>query len=110
MTPDQWLKEVKERCEKAIKGPWTIYPPQHDHDYITVRSKFDEVCAVTINGLPELDAEFIASARQDLPRAIRLIEKYRTVLQEMAVDKYDGNAEGFYGTKAQAALDYTGDE
>ena len=55
------LQEIKERCEKASPGPW-------------------KVLNMLYNSVDE-DAEFIAHAREDIPKLIAEIERLQALKQ-----------------------------
>ncbi len=70
MITKQELEAIKERCEKATEGPW----------HTAVSSRFPhEDCIMFENkevaeAYEYYDAEFIANARQDIPKLIAEIE------------------------------------
>ena len=88
--PRAWLDAVDARTNAATDGPWErdrTYPLGHPGPYsISVRSP-----QVTVSdGLTKRDAEFIASARTDLPAATTAL---RAVLDLHADDGYGDCAE-----------------
>lgn len=70
MLTKEELEAIKERCEKATEGPW----------HTAVSSRFPhEDCIMFENkevaeAYEYYDAEFIANARQDIPKLIAEIE------------------------------------
>lgn len=89
--PRAWLDAVDARTNAATDGPWErdrTYPLGHPGPYsISVRSP-----QVTVSdGLTKRDAEFIASARADLPAATTAL---RAVLDRHARRPYDTIRDG----------------
>ena len=86
MTLDDWLKQQEELCEKATKGPWSVYSRGKKRATITIDIGTVPVghrpCIVDwpgfdSNGLlvqqNNSNADFIASARTSLPLALKII-------------------------------------
>jgi len=80
------LKALRELCERATPGPWTLY---FDDGHWLERPGTTDLCAHT-----NTDARFIAAARSALPALIDLvaakdaeIERLREVLRD--VKDYD---------------------
>lgn len=94
MSIDFWLKEVKERCEKATKGPWNF---STDLGNRKSGYRFDS----------KDDVIFISNSRTDLPRAIRLIEKYREALEIIYTSS---ELSLYFDDEERELLNYTGEE
>jgi hypothetical protein len=76
---DEELKVIRERCEKATPGPWRA-----DGRYIeTIEGAEEEMAIYDEGGHDELDAEFIAHAREDVPRLLEEIERLREGLKKL---------------------------
>ncbi len=77
MISNEELTQIKERTEKATLGPWnsrkdgTVFL-EHTQDIANV---------CTVNG----DAEFIAHAREDVPRLVAEVERLRAELADIIV-------------------------
>lgn len=92
---DKWLDEVEKRCEAATDGPWRSdfvgEPVAVCADF--VRKEYPDLVPVAV--LPEMDVElregldwianikFIAHARIDLPRALRIIRTMKAALEKI---------------------------
>ena len=63
------IKQIKERCERATKGPWISFVEGRDHtsgcNYIRTDGNDIELTGASID-----DQDFIAHARQDVPALI----------------------------------------
>lgn len=68
------LAAIRQRCEKATKGPWKSYVEGRDHDsgssFIMTSGADIELLGATI-----ADQDFIASARQDIPELINEVAR-----------------------------------
>lgn len=65
---EERLQQIKERVEKATKGPWEAYyrvSPRGAHKNWHIGNE-DGLCQITIHG-KEADYEFIAHSRADIP-------------------------------------------
>lgn len=80
------VQEIREREQKATKGPWEEIPLPFGK---TVLSK---VSPQTV--LIHVDAEFIANARQDIPYLLRRLELAEAVIRknEMVLKVVDGTS------------------
>ncbi|WP_061236044.1 hypothetical protein [Leptospira weilii] len=67
------LEEIKKRCGASTPGPWKSFIEGRDHtsgsDFIRT-SKND----IELSGASVADQDFIANAKQDIPRLIAEIE------------------------------------
>lgn len=100
MTPafTAYLTDIKQRRDKATPGPWTIYNSEQRSRFaenwreinpmVVVPSSFDRTvgeeretyCGVKIKGD---DAAFIAHARTDVDRLLRIVELKQKALEEI---------------------------
>ena len=83
---------IRQRCERATKGPWTVVvreissDPNEDHERFVQFGDPEED-----SSLPkEADAEFIAHAREDIPTLLDALEQaeqqrdeWRVALEEI---------------------------
>lgn len=73
------LEEIKSRCAAASPSPWVSYIEGRDHtsgsDFIMVGSGTDRLEDIELIGATKADQDFIAHARQDIPRLIAEIER-----------------------------------
>lgn len=99
-----WMKEVRERCEKATSGPWGAdcepWPGNQNLQYWINTHDDGLACAVSKD-----DAKFIACAREDIPKLLeevemlkvlkegyrRLAEKYKSSLEVIELQAINGN-------------------
>jgi len=98
MTMDEYLKEVKEREQGAMKGPW-----RYDGlDCFNEDGEWDQVIDISPDDLITLptgkfehkeaelntgcrkNAEFIAHSRQDIPTLLAIIGVYRGAIEKVA--------------------------
>lgn len=88
-SPD-WMQEARERCDAATPGPWRRLPDMSvveaeedgslvaDTDPTAIQYGTPQASdAATIVAQAHANAEFIAAARDDLPRALDEIERLR---------------------------------
>ncbi|MBR0957025.1 hypothetical protein [Bradyrhizobium japonicum] len=77
LTNDE-IEAIKARCEQATAGPWKSFIEKRDKisgpDFIQTEGE-----DIYLTGATLADQEFIAHARQDIPRLIAEIERLRTV-------------------------------
>lgn len=74
---EQELKEIEDRCNKATKGPWKSMIEGRDHtsgDSFIMTSGEDIYIS---NPLFDNNQDFIASAKQDIPKLIAEIRKLK---------------------------------
>jgi hypothetical protein len=73
------LSEISQRCEQATSGPWKSYVEGRDHfsgsDFIMTAGEDLYLTGVTV-----LDQDFIAHARQDVPRLVMEVRRLKTLL------------------------------
>ena len=89
---DQELAEMQLRAEQASPAPWQSFLERRDHlsgdSFIRVGGLDDDepdmyVMRQTDKGLPpasEFDLDFIANARQDVPRLVAEVRRLRQLL------------------------------
>lgn len=74
MITEDELKQIELRCSDAQPGPWKAYIENRDHesgsDFIMTGSDDIELLGATV-----ADYDFIANARQDIPRLIQEIRE-----------------------------------
>ena len=70
------LQQMQARCEAATKGPWRSLVEGRDHlsgsDFIRTAGE-----DIELSGATTADQDFIAHARQDVPRLIAEIRRLR---------------------------------
>ncbi|MCA1372419.1 MULTISPECIES: hypothetical protein [unclassified Bradyrhizobium] len=77
LTADE-IEAIKARCEQATAGPWKSFIETRENisgsDFIQTEGE-----DIYLTGATEADQDFIAHARQDIPRLIAEIERLRTI-------------------------------
>jgi len=82
------LKEIEDRCNKAVKGDWKSFIEGRDHtsgdSFIMTGIKEGESIwsdnrgpDIYLSGATEFDQDFIAHAKKDIPRLIAEIRKLK---------------------------------
>ena len=76
---DSELLRIQRLCEAATPGPWKAYIEGRDHES---GSSFIQTSGpdIELSGARDEDYDFIASARQDLPR---LLDEVRRLRQQL---------------------------
>jgi hypothetical protein len=73
------IEAIKARCEQATAGPWKSYIEKREKisgsDFIQTAGE-----DFYLTGATEADQDFIAHARQDIPRLIAEIERLRAIV------------------------------
>ncbi|MEK4170995.1 hypothetical protein MHI22_05405 [Lysinibacillus sp. FSL L8-0312] len=77
---------IKERVAKATSGPWYSSPDG------TVYLKHTQDVADVWTDNKELDAAFIANARDDVPALVAEVERLRALIKELACDTAENTA------------------
>jgi hypothetical protein len=85
MLPSEELDAIAERCSTATPGPWRAFVEGRDHvsgdSFIMTgegKSRGPDMY-VTLDGVPAspADLDFIAAAREDIPRLIAEVRRLR---------------------------------
>lgn len=80
------LSEIRLRCEAATCGPWVSYVEGRDHtsgsDFIMIGTGDSRGEDIELTGATTADQDFIAHARQDIPRLLEEIERLKGLLSE----------------------------
>ncbi|PPQ18177.1 hypothetical protein CV770_17290 [Bradyrhizobium sp. AC87j1] len=75
---DDEIGAIKARCEQATAGPWKSFIEKRDKlsgsDFVQTGGE-----DVYLTGATLADQEFIANARQDIPRLIAEIKRLRAI-------------------------------
>jgi len=78
---DEELAAIEARCDAATPGPWKSYIEGRDHDsgsdFIMTGEGETRGYDIEMTGATHADQDFIASARQDIPRLIAEIRRLR---------------------------------
>jgi hypothetical protein len=73
---DADLAAIRARCEKATKGPWTSFVEGREE---IAGSSFIQTGGedIELSGATDADQDFIAHAREDIPRLLSEIERLK---------------------------------
>jgi hypothetical protein len=91
---DQELKEIESRCNAASPGPWKSFVEGRDHEsgdsfIMTGIANAENIWSnnrgtdIYLTGATKADQDFIASARQDIPRLLDEIAKLKSQLSKL---------------------------
>jgi len=76
---DDEIAEIKERCLQTTPGPWKSCVEGRDHmsgsDFIRTEGE-----DIYLTGASVADQDFIAHARQDVPKLVEEVERLRKML------------------------------
>lgn len=75
------LTKIRERAEKATSGVWRVDYGRTDNDRAITSDCYEMVCEYTT----PWDAEFIAHAREDIPKLLAEIERLRDKRTKMEI-------------------------
>jgi len=69
--PEEELREIEARCERASPGPWHSFIEGRDHtsgsSFIMTGPDDARGADIELSGATDDDQDFIAHARQDVP-------------------------------------------
>jgi hypothetical protein len=78
------LRAIRARCDAATPAPWRSYIEGRDHtsasDFIMTGEESARGDDIELSGATKADQDFIAHARQDVPRLLDEIERLRGLL------------------------------
>jgi hypothetical protein len=81
------LNEIRQRCDAATAGPWESFVERRDHlggnDFIRTGGLDDKSPDIELIGATVEDQDFIAHARQDIPRLLDEVSTLRSRMQEL---------------------------
>ena len=81
MLTENDIQEIRSRCEAATPGPWRSYIEGRDHtsgsDFIMTSIVDDRGESIELTGATIADHDFIAHARQDIPKLLEEIERLK---------------------------------
>lgn len=79
---DAELDAIRERCGAASPGPWQSFVEGRDHEsgsnFIMVGIGAGRLGDIELSGATAADQDFIAHARQDIPRLLSEIERLKS--------------------------------
>ena len=78
------LASIVNRCQAATPGPWTSWVEGRDHEsgssFIMTGSGSSRGDDIELSGATIADQDFIAHARQDIPRLVAEVKRLRNQL------------------------------
>lgn len=85
MLSEKELQEIELRADQSQNGPWKAYIEGRDHEsgssFIMTGFEGDRGEDIYLSGATHADIDFIAHAKQDIPRLIKTIKELRSQLQ-----------------------------
>ena len=87
-----WLEAARERCERAAPKPWAMGERDRDGTEILtkgVNQGYPDDVGTVAEVMWGADAEFIAAARTDLPRALDEIERLRDERDDILIREFE---------------------
>ena len=86
MISKEELREIELRCEKAQNGPWKAYIEGRDHesgpDFIMTGTGNNRQKDIEMVGATVADYDFIANAKQDIPKLINEIRELKKQIEK----------------------------
>lgn len=83
---DSELEEIQLRCEAATLGSWVSFVEGRDHDsgsnFIMTGEGENRGDDIELTGATVADQDFIAHARQDIPKLLDEIARLKTLLEK----------------------------
>ena len=80
------LLEIRRRCESATAGPWKSFVEGRDHtsgsSFIRTGSGENRGKDMELSGASIADQDFIAQAREDIPRLLEEIARLKRCIVE----------------------------
>ncbi|HEV7737003.1 MAG TPA: hypothetical protein VGO47_06470 [Chlamydiales bacterium] len=84
MITDEELKQIETRCLQAQPGPWRAYIEGRDHesanDFIMTGQGDNRGEDIEMIGATDADFDFIANAKQDIPKLVEEIRRLRKLI------------------------------
>lgn len=82
------LDKIRERCKRATIAPWVSYIEGRDHlsgsSFIMRGEGASRTEDLELTGATIEDHDFIAAARQDIPRLLNEIDRLKSLLRNCA--------------------------
>ncbi len=82
MITEEELIQIEQRANLAQAGPWKAYIEGRDHesgsDFIMTGTEGSRGEDIEMTGATDFDYDFIANARQDIPRLIAEIRELKS--------------------------------
>lgn len=75
------LEAIERRCSAARPAPWVSYVEGRDHDSGSNFIMVGESDDIELSGATVADQDFIAHARQDVPRLVAEVRRLRKLIE-----------------------------
>lgn len=78
--PASYLRDIEQRCGAAKAGPWKSFIEGRDHSSgdSFIQTQVDDIY---LTGATLADQDFIAHAREDVPRLLAEIQRLQALLE-----------------------------
>jgi len=80
------INEIEKRVQKASRAPWKAYIEGRDHvsgsSFILVGDEENSLDDIELYGAKLDDYDFIANARQDIPKLIAEIRRLQSIIDK----------------------------
>lgn len=81
------IESIRERVQAASAGSWVSYIEGRDHDsgssFIMTGVGTERGEDIELSGATSADQDFIANARQDIPRLLEEITRLRSIVGDL---------------------------
>lgn len=81
---DAELEQIQSRCDAATPGPWISYVEGRDHtsgsSFIMTGERNARGNDIELSGTTIPDQDFIAHARQDIPKLLNEIKRLKSLV------------------------------
>jgi hypothetical protein len=83
---DDEIENIRKRCDGAHPGPWGSYWEGRDHwgggSFLMLGEGDQRGKDIEVAGIAMADQDFIAHARQDIPKLLNEIERLKRLLKD----------------------------
>jgi hypothetical protein len=83
------LNEILERCNSTTRGPWRSYVEGRDHlsgdHFIMTGESENRGEDIYLSGATTADQDFIAHAKQDVPRLVNEVRRLKQLLLDNSI-------------------------
>jgi hypothetical protein len=83
---DKELQEILDRCNKSTKGPWVSMIEDRDHFSGSSFIKTGGEDIYILNPLFDNNLNFIANAKQDIPKLIEEIKSLKNEIKKLSLE------------------------
>jgi hypothetical protein len=85
---EEVLRQIQERINNAAPGPWISFVEGRDHSSGSnfIKVKNGEHDDIELIGASTDDQDFIAHAREDMPRLLEEVRRLQHILKQHGID------------------------